>query len=381
MSRRAHGSEIGFGSDSFLDIIANIVGILIILIVLAGLRVSRQSLLASDASAASALPVTLPETPQPPPLPASVEPMSAATNPDEAKGSWGPDLIEPEPHAPPQPPEHLLRARAVLKQERLELAAQSTQTELRMQEAQTLQQQLTMETDDVRRSLDTLARRQLSRQRETRAMHESVQASSDVLISLRSELDAAREQANPVETIRHKLTPLGRTVTDNEIHFRIMHGHVTYIPVTDLLEELKAQMQQRQSWLARFRQHRGTIGPVDGFKLHYLVEQKRMSVVEQLRHGANMIRISVSKWEIEGTDQVQSEPVEVALRDHSDFQIRVLRSPPGSTLTFWVYPDSFSDFRKLQQAAHQSGLTVAGRPLPYGVRIAGSPTGTRSSGQ
>ena len=38
MSRRRSSGDQEFGSDSFLDIIANIVGILIILIVVAGLR-------------------------------------------------------------------------------------------------------------------------------------------------------------------------------------------------------------------------------------------------------------------------------------------------------------------------------------------------------
>lgn len=42
MSRRKQNGEQEFGSDSFLDIIANIVGILIILIVIAGMKVARQ---------------------------------------------------------------------------------------------------------------------------------------------------------------------------------------------------------------------------------------------------------------------------------------------------------------------------------------------------
>ncbi|HUG90744.1 MAG TPA: hypothetical protein VML55_07925, partial [Planctomycetaceae bacterium] len=40
MSRRTE-ADPGVGSDAFLDVIANIVGILIILIVVAGVRVSR----------------------------------------------------------------------------------------------------------------------------------------------------------------------------------------------------------------------------------------------------------------------------------------------------------------------------------------------------
>src|SRR5262249_48128777 len=39
MARHKHSGEVNIGSDSFLDVIANIVGILIILIVVAGIRV------------------------------------------------------------------------------------------------------------------------------------------------------------------------------------------------------------------------------------------------------------------------------------------------------------------------------------------------------
>ncbi|MEY3459635.1 MAG: Ribonuclease, partial [Planctomycetota bacterium] len=42
MSRRTQRSDLEFGSDSFLDVVCNIVGILIILIVVVGVRVQRQ---------------------------------------------------------------------------------------------------------------------------------------------------------------------------------------------------------------------------------------------------------------------------------------------------------------------------------------------------
>ncbi len=45
MSRKNRDNEQSFGSDAFLDVIANIVGILIILIVVAGVKVSRAPLI------------------------------------------------------------------------------------------------------------------------------------------------------------------------------------------------------------------------------------------------------------------------------------------------------------------------------------------------
>ncbi len=49
MGRRAQTSELGFGSDSFLDVICNIVGILIILIVIVAVKVERQPIVQAEA--------------------------------------------------------------------------------------------------------------------------------------------------------------------------------------------------------------------------------------------------------------------------------------------------------------------------------------------
>ena len=48
---------------------------------------------------------------------------------------------------------------------------------------------------------------------------------------------------------------------------------------------------------------------------------------------------------------------------------------------FGIYPDSFAEFRRLQKFGHEHGFMVAGRPLPEGVPIMGSPNGTKSSAQ
>ena len=55
MGRRAHKAELEFGSDSFLDVICNIVGILIILIVVVAVKVERQPLAQAEAVENAAL--------------------------------------------------------------------------------------------------------------------------------------------------------------------------------------------------------------------------------------------------------------------------------------------------------------------------------------
>ena len=49
MGRRSDRPELEFGSDSFLDVICNIVGILIILIVVVAVKVERQPLAQAEA--------------------------------------------------------------------------------------------------------------------------------------------------------------------------------------------------------------------------------------------------------------------------------------------------------------------------------------------
>ena len=53
MSRRPPPAEQQFGSDSFLDVVANVVGILIILMVLAGMRAARAPVILKGSPSAA----------------------------------------------------------------------------------------------------------------------------------------------------------------------------------------------------------------------------------------------------------------------------------------------------------------------------------------
>jgi hypothetical protein len=123
------------------------------------------------------------------------------------------------------------------------------------------------------------------------------------------------------------------------------------------------------------------VGPVDGFVMTYVVERKALSVFEELQHGRGIVRIAVTRWQIEPNDDMASETAAEAERAGSKFQAALLMAPQDATLTFWVYPDSFGLYRQLQQIAQRHGFTVAARPLPFAVPIAGSPGGSRSAGQ
>jgi hypothetical protein len=47
----------------------------------------------------------------------------------------------------------------------------------------------------------------------------------------------------------------------------------------------------------------------------------------------------------------------------------------------WVYADGFPLYRRLRDELHARGFLVAARPLPEGMTIKGSPSGSLSAGQ
>ena len=80
-------------------------------------------------------------------------------------------------------------------------------------------------------------------------------------------------------------------------------------------------------------------------------------------------------------DSLLTESYSQAAGSTSRFLIAVRSASPGTTCTFWVYPESFEIYQKLKQLCHGSHLRVAGRPLPKGMPISGSPSGSRSAAQ
>ena len=201
------------------------------------------------------------------------------------------------------------------------------------------------------------------------------------LAELRRQYDEAKRKPANVKTIRHKLTPIGRRVTGKEIHFRVAEGKVAMVPVTQLVARIRTAVIRRKSWLLKFPTHKGIVGPVNGFEMHYSVQRQLSSTIDELRGGYGRIKIMLHNWRIEPTRELEAETVDAALRTGSKFLQEIHVAESLTTVTFWVYPDSFGAFRKLQAAVRRDGLRVAARPLPFGISIAGSPRGSRSSGQ
>jgi len=380
MGGRKSTDEIAFGSDSFLDIVANIVGILIILIVIAGVRVSQMPAvtppLADEETA---------ETSSPPPVLAITSPVP------EPSAVVEKPVLPPAPPAPPapitapepiRPPPELLEKIAAARRQIDQL--KQTQTTLSQQlasvrqETQSLQQQVQSAQEEHNEQQQRLENGRIA----IAALQADLETGQKEIAGLHLELAETEALQPPAKVLRHKLTPMGKLVTGPELHFLLSKNRVAVVPVDELAEKLKKELLRKKTQLLRGQTRIGTVGPVRGFTMKYVVEREAVSLREELQMGTTVIRLGVSQWQMHPQPDAVFESADEALLPRSRFLNALRKSGADATLTFWVNPDSFALHRQLQDFAHDNAFDVAARPLPYGIPITGSSTsGTRSIAQ
>lgn len=353
MSRRPTPGEQQFGSDSFLDIVANVVGILIILMVLAGVRAGRA-------------PVKLANDPPPVPLvspPPIVVVPAPATAEDQDRGeARRQELVALQLQSDALQSE-LDRLRSAAGEYETKLSELQSQDAVNRNRVAALGSNLEGTLEELR-----------ANQQQTEELLATAQAIRIRLKKKAAEVAAAEKQPNRVEQLQHRITPVSRVITENEteLHFRCFGGAVSAVPIDQLVERMKGQMERQREVILRLKRYSGSVGPVRGWNLNYIIETQQ---------HLGLVRASVSQFELVPESDLDAERADTALRPDSAFRNELRKAEPGSTITFWVYPDSFVLFRKLQAFAHQEGFTVAGRPLPEGTPIMGSPNGSRSAAQ
>ena len=369
MARRKHSGELNIGSDSFLDVIANIVGILIILIVIAGIRSSRAPVIIAPppkvADIATAEP-TITETPTE---------ILAPANPVPA------DPLEPEFVEATEPPTELTaKVQDVQTQiDKLEAATQVNEEAKRELEVRQSKGELR-----VAAGRNTLIKGQAVRETRIRGLSELqtlLVAQKNNLQLLQSQLEEQKKRPSKVNTLKHRVTPISRVVVGEQLHFRLNGNQISRVPIQELLQAAMRRAKSHGPELMQQRAQIGTAGPISGYLLQYKLEAIPASAAETARHGPGMMRIALTSFQLEPDQDLVEESAQEALTRGSIFDIAIQTAEPGSTFTLWVYPDSFSLYRQLQARLHEAGFTIAARPLPNGIPIAGSPDGSASAGQ
>ena len=349
--RRRRRRDVPFSFDSFLDVVANVCGIIIRLILV--VWVGARSYTALKHLAVS---------PEPPP---------------EAVASAGEDDT-------PDPPD------GELAEERRALAdvEAALLTQLRdLAEARGRVEQTGRERDAVaarrRAADDTLAglRRAAGGERTGAAALPPVEELKERLRRLSEEAKALEALPPARRALRYR-TPVSRPLDAEELMFECRRGRVTFVDVAALIEEVKRGLGDKAETLKRTWEVSDVAGPAGPFRLRYAVERLRDGLGAGAPDPGGGFRYGLSSWVVEPVTEARGETAAEALKPTSEFrQIVDHLDPRHAAVTFWVYPDSFAAFRRLRDYLYERDLVVAGRPLPEGAPIASSRHGTASRGQ
>jgi hypothetical protein len=329
------------GADSFLDVIANMVGIMIILVMIVSTRVRHSPPKSSEVT----------------PPPASI------TSPEK--------VLKP-----------LTQETASLESDVNRLAMQSRQLQIDLA-GKTLQR-------------EKLALLLAAMEEEIQGQRQNLDQSSQIDFDLRSKMAVTRQELELLQKQRETVhlaapqdikiqslpTPISRTVHGQEIHFQLRGGRVTHIPLDELLDTFQNTARHKVWKLEDQALMTDTIGPIGGFRMRYELGRFDLSPEEVQRTGRGGAVIRLVKWELLPVSLDLGETADEALKPGSEFLRAFERKDPSRvTITLWAYPDSFDLFRRLKAHLHSGGYAAAGRPLPDDQPIGGSPEGSRSAAQ
>jgi hypothetical protein len=329
------------GQDSFLDVVANLVGILIILVMVVGAQAGRGLLAREKAKHATA-----------------TGPSDAAKSADAVAAEAAAAAVETS-----------------IGELQRKISRQNLEAALREQERNKVQ------------LLVTVAEQRLSEHRNQ--LTSGDQAKYDLeeqLTSARGELAKLSQTqvalTRPLPTaLEHLPTPMAKTVFGTEIHFRLLGGRVAYVPWDEMLSLLKADAPKHVDKLRSSPRVELSLPVVSGFGVRYILRRAEVEIESRLG-TATQSRVELEKLYFIDAEPNLGVPISEALAPGSDFRGRIgEHHPQQTTVTVWVYPDSFDDFRTLKAELFKLGYLTAGRPLPEGHPIGGSPDGSRSSAE
>lgn len=322
-------------SDSFLDIVASVVSIMIIMVVMEGMRIKNT-------------PVKLS-------VPAGPAAKALETNLAAEQSLRG----------------DVLKAAKEIRQ----LEQETVRRGLQRDALATMVSAVEYEFEQHRQQLDGAKRADFDL---ARGLSES-RLQLDQLVRQRQQTENAAAQPVVIESYP---TPLSRAVDGPEAHLLISDGRVIFIPLEPLLEEFQSQAKRNIYKLREQSELTETVGPIGGFRLRYTLERHEI-VPETMREtgrGGSYARLQ--KWTLLPSSDELGEPVRLALEQGSDFRQSLAKILPGrTTITIWVYPDGFEAFRQVRKELYRLGYAIAARPLPAGKPISGSPEGSKSAAQ
>ncbi|TWT53267.1 hypothetical protein Pla22_08950 [Rubripirellula amarantea] len=344
---RKKRSAIELGHDAFLDIVANLVGILIILVVVLGAQSTAVIEQVTEDEDATVVNLTNEEfaTDQQLEVLAGVTMRAAAAQADSN------------------------RLERLVTQYDAELEARMEQRGMLMDllsEAQAAWQAKQRDLDQ-----DKLAAAKLQTE---------LEITEQQLAQIRGERERIEGEPAPVVAVAHLPTPMAKTVFGEEIHLRLKDNRLSVVPLERLLEEIKDDLQRAMNG-SRNGEIDGAVGPVRGYVARYAMD-KSQGLISRGGTAQMATRVQLVGLMLEPMSEPYGQEIEKVFAGKSELDIELAgRDPNTTTITVWVYPDSFASFRRLKEVLYTRGFATAARPLPQNAKITGSANGSRSDAQ
>lgn len=353
--RRRTQREIPFSFDSFLDVVANVVGIILRLILVAWVG-------------------------------------ARSYHPDG--GVVAPPIVQEQtaeavdPHLPPDP----LADEIEQRRRELEAAQRRLLDQVHLwEQAKDQKTQAATELSTASERVESLKGERAAAERAAAEHGKGVQTAVLSLPDLENRLQLVNTEIDglkklplpPKNSLRYK-TPVSQPLQSEELFFECHGGRVSVIDVGAMLEEMHRDRGEKAKLLATQWEVEGVTGSVGAFRMHYALERERGPVAGPAGAAPapeSEFNYSVS-WMIEPLNEERGEAEIAALQPGSDFRKVVDAIDPKVTaVTFWVYADSFPVYRRLRDLLHERDFVVAGRPMLEGMPIGSSRHGTASRGQ
>lgn len=348
MSRRPIEEEDS-AQDSFLDIVANLVGVIIILVMLVGAKATHDAFSGKE--------VAVPE-----------EKVVVDNGPDEKE-------LEAQLRAARS---GVFEARREVEQ----LATRLIQIKREADDFDAERVNLAMHRSVVEE--DMARRRELldsehQQQYDVQKQIAEYQLTLDALTKEQLGLLTGPETVEELESVP---TPLAREIDGNAIHLRLKKGLVSIVPFDELLDEVQNHVEDIRRRLQSSDHVVDTFGPIDGYRIRMTVS--RVADPMSIGHRAGQImRIEYDQYaEVLPTSEGIGQDVEQALMPGGSlYKYLQDHRRVSPSVVVWLYTDSFDDFRLLKRTLWEMGFSMATRPMVPGANIGASPHGTKAAAQ
>ena len=343
--------------DSFLDVVANVVGVLIILVMLVGMQASRTTLAAHDSDVEQT--------------------ASPAENPSNPSGLSEEQLADLKKHVKAARQDALLTKNRVsdLATQVTKLSLESASHDKQRVELAVHREVIQQEIERRRQQLDEQDREKFDIQR---ALLES-KLKLEELTQERIILASTPKESEEVECVP---TPMAKEMDVPSLHLRLRNGLVSIVPVEPLLDELRMRSNDIVRRLQTSPKVVETVGPIEGYRAKAVFIKLARRPVGGATVGRRTQYQLDTITEFLPLSEEIGENVEQALSPGSYvyeyLQAHKRESPP---VDIWLYTDSFDEFRVLKKTLWEMGFAISTRPLRPGDTIGASPHGTKSAAQ